>query len=570
VLRYAVLALASLVAVLAALARAAPNREQPPSAALHLVVTEAGSGKALPCRIVLRGTRGEPVMVRAAETRDVAVRPGVVYTGSGDVTLSVPPGRLTLYALRGPTYSLARKSVTLKPGGSLTVRLELRREVGTSGYVSCDPHTHTLTYGGHGDATIQERVVTLAGEGIEMPVATEHNKHVSYSQAAEQAGVSRWFTPVVGDEVTTSVGHWCLFPLRPKDTPAPVTPLNRASLLAASRAMPEARVAILNHPADVHASFRPADPARFHLGSGESLDGQTWGFDAIEVINSSAQRSDFMEPFRVWFALLNRGYHTVAVGASDCHDVDAFIVSQARTYIRGSAAAPDRVDVADACTNLLAGRALVSLGLLTEAWVDHRFGVGDLATGLGSTLPVRVRVQGPGWMSADRVELWMNGRKVAERRLSGSQTRPVKADLTFRLPKPKQDAWLVAIASGPADNLTFWPIAPPYQPSRLDWEPRVIGATNPIRIDGDGDGRYSSPFDYAKAALESSGGSAAKLMSELAHFDEAVSVQAASLLRERGVKTTTSEFQQALQSAPQPVRTGFALYEELLPQSIPR
>src|SRR2546430_3772363 len=47
------------------------------------------------------------------------------------------------------------------------------------------------------------------------------------------------------------------------------------------------------------------------------------------------------------------------------------------------------------------------------------------------------------------------------------------------------DAHLVAIASGPAVAGPYWPIAKPYQPSSRVWEPRVLGATNPIWVDGD-------------------------------------------------------------------------------------
>ena len=57
----------------------------------------------------------------------------------------------------------------------MTVPLAIRREVATPGLVACDTHVHTLTNSGHGDATIAERVVTLAGEGIELPIATDHN-----------------------------------------------------------------------------------------------------------------------------------------------------------------------------------------------------------------------------------------------------------------------------------------------------------------------------------------------------------------------------------------------------------
>ena len=50
------------------------------------------------------------------------------------------------------------------------------------------------------------------------------------------------------------------------------------------------------------------------------------------------------------------------------------------------------IDVPAACSNLLAGRALVSMGLLTDMTVNERFTVGDLATNLGARVRVTVHV----------------------------------------------------------------------------------------------------------------------------------------------------------------------------------
>src|SRR5207237_161704 len=119
----------------------------------------------------------------------------------------------TATAGRGFEYGRAAARLTLRPDDAVTRDLTVRREVPTAGYAACDPHVHTLTYSGHGDATVGERVLTLAGEGIELPIATEHNRQVDYAAAAVAHRVRQYFTPVVGNEVTTRVGHVNAFPL---------------------------------------------------------------------------------------------------------------------------------------------------------------------------------------------------------------------------------------------------------------------------------------------------------------------------------------------------------------------
>ena len=45
-------------------------------------------------------------------TTPFACRPGVLYTATGEARVTLPPGRYTVYATRGPEYSLAEATVT--------------------------------------------------------------------------------------------------------------------------------------------------------------------------------------------------------------------------------------------------------------------------------------------------------------------------------------------------------------------------------------------------------------------------------------------------------------------------
>src|SRR5207302_9767391 len=117
-----------------------------------------------------------------------------------------------------------------------------------AGYVSCDTHIHTLTHSGHGDCTEAERLVTLAGEGIELPVSTEHNIAIRYPAKVEPGDARAWFTPVVGDEVTTSVGHFNAFPLDPSRLVPGYQSTDWKTLLDCIRGAGGVRFLILNHP----------------------------------------------------------------------------------------------------------------------------------------------------------------------------------------------------------------------------------------------------------------------------------------------------------------------------------
>jgi hypothetical protein len=541
--------------------------------ALTIRIADDDTQQPLPCRITVADRNGSlfPFYVDTARSTTnnqqhaLAIRPGVVYTGSGTVRIGLPAGSYTIYASRGFEYSVHAQHFTLPPGRTYPLPMRIRREVPTQGMVACDTHVHTFTYSGHGDATVEERMLTLAGEGVELPIATDHNTLTDYSEAARKMSVQDYFTPVIGDEVTTEAGHFNVFPVQAGSRVPDHHITNWPKLMEELRATPGVRVVVLNHPRNVHSNFQPFADKNFNPVTGENRRGFEFSFDAMEAVNSSALQSDLMLTFRDWFALLNYGYRVTAVGSSDCHDVSRYIVGQGRSYVRCDDANPGQVNVEQACQGFLQGRVLVSLGLLAQMTVEDQFGVGDLATGLRELMRVTVTVLGPSWTSADRVELYANGVKIREQQIDAPVSPTEKTRITWLIPKPAYDVHLVAIASGPPVTAPYWPIPKPYQPSSRAWEPRVLGATNPIWVDGDGDGQFTAPRAYAKEIIQRVGADTGKLIAELAKYDEAVAAQAASLCQAAGRDVRSGEFAEPLKTALQHVQRGFAAYAKSLP-----
>src|SRR5439155_5589537 len=105
-----------------------------------------------PCRITVVNRDGALMTVGARSNDHLAVRPGVVYTSTGQARFGLPAGEYTIYAGRGFDYGLDSTTIQVKAGDMLKKSLAIRREVPLEGYVSCDTHIHTLTYSGHGDA----------------------------------------------------------------------------------------------------------------------------------------------------------------------------------------------------------------------------------------------------------------------------------------------------------------------------------------------------------------------------------------------------------------------------------
>jgi hypothetical protein len=538
--------------------------------ALDVAVTDKDSGKPLPCRVTVVDAQGFLMDLGTTSDAHLAIRPGVIYTADGRAQVKLAAGRYTVHAGRGFEYGVDSAQVEPKPGATEQVKLSIRREVPTDGYVASDTHVHTWTYSRHGDATLAERMITLAGEGIELPIATDHNLQVDYEPAAKEAGVRAYFTPVMGNEVTTaSVGHFNVFPV-----PAGAKLINWRvrDWDSVSRNIAEVAgddpVIVLNHARDLHGGFRPFDPKCHIAVAGEDLAGWKLPANAMEVVNSGAVMSDPMRLVHDWMGLLNRGLAVTPVGASDSHDVSRYIVGQGRTYIRCDEADPGSIDARAAVRSLREGRVLVSYGLLVDIAVgtsDGRFGPGEVArTPPSEDVTIDLRILGPSWTKASRVELYANGVKVRHEDVTTPQGRPepagVKWQGRWKLPAPRHDVFLVAVATGPGVSQPFWPTGKPYQPTSPDFTRYVLGVTGAVRLDVDGSGTFTPANAYAARLLRTSGGDLVKLGRGLDGFDEAVAAQAGSLLAARLGDRYEAAAESAVASSSPPVRRGIASY----------
>jgi hypothetical protein len=522
-------------------------------------VVDKATRQRMPVRVSIADRQGFLVPVGAASGNTLAVRTGAVYTANGLAEFFLPAGAYTVYASRGFEYGVDSFRVSAKAGGHITRRLQIEREVPVPGYIGCDTHIHTLELSGHGDASVAERLVNIAGEGVELAVATEHNKHADYSSVQHSLGLDEYFTTVAGNEVTTGLGHYCIFPVHVSDAPPNWKNRDWPGLLASIRALPGVKAIILNHPRDLHEGFRPFDSSRYLPSVAEDLDGREFGANAMEVVNAAAMYSDPMRLYQDWFGLLNRGLQVASVGSTDTHWVDYVPAGQARTYIAAPDSTPGAIDAIAAADNLTKGRTLVSYGLVTT------INVNGVAPGhLISLQPkdrafsVAVSVYGPSWTAVDSVILFANGIPLREARFPPSRKAGLKWRETWQLPRPAHDVHLVAVATGPGVNEPYWAHRKPYQPVSEEWIPRVIGSTGAVRVDADGDGQWSSAYDYALACREEAGSDLGKLFKLIRGYDQAVAAHTANLLRKSGIDPAGREVQSYLAAAGEQAQKGFA------------
>ncbi len=490
-----------------------PLREYLDLQSVEVQVVDADSGKPLPARVTVVDEQGQLATIYEAESERTAVRPGVLYVGEGSGHLELPKGRYQLWATRGTEWGLGSAMLELgdEPEG---LTFSIRREVDTSGFVAADTHIHTLTFSGHGDANLEERMVTLAGEGVELAIATDHDHNTDYRPAQWATGTGEWFTPVTGNEVTTSVGHFNAFPLDPTEERPTEKGTDWKQLVAGMRSK-GAQVVILNHPRWPSHEKGPFGVLDYVPATGRRAADTPFLFDAMELVNSQTHEPKPLSLFHDWFGLLNRGEPISAVGSSDSHTV-AGVVGAGRTYVPSTTDDPAAIDVDAACQAMAAGQTTLGMGFfvdvrMSEAGAERpgatpsAGGPGTVVRAAGGTLSVSLRVAAPSWVLPREALVFSNGDLVATRLVPTTPGEPTDVTLDFALQLQAgsadaheafrglgHDAWVVCVVLGDGIDGPWFPLVNDY----------TLAATNPVYLDVDGDGRYGSPRASAQAMLD--------------------------------------------------------------------
>lgn len=487
-----------------------------PSAALRFSILDANGEQAIPGRLTFVpakgvGPAGYSALFSVVDARpsELAVRRDVVYALRGTGLITVPVGEFTVYASRGLEWSLARQSFVFEAGKTYEFTAKLVHEVDSRGWISADFHLHTVTHSGHGDANLEERVISLAGEGVEFAVATDHNHNTDYTPTMEKLGAQGLFTTVTGNEVTTSIGHFNAFPLDPKRPPMDWKSTDGGTLFRLARAEPNpfgvVPIVQLNHP-----RLREIDWF-FHTGldpvTGTSAQPNwSYEFDTLEVFNANAAQGYAdsekgpRDPTYIgsvladWFHLLNRGARYAAVGNSDSHEVHFDFAGWPRNFVRSSTDDPGKVDPREVADALRARQCFTTMGPFVTFQMDDGRAVGPLAPDAQPGQPkLRIQVQAASWIDVDRVKLIVNGEELSVLDVP-QERKPMRLDTSVDV-NLTDDAWITVIVEGD-DSLA--PVLADREYKHLPW-----AVANPVWIDATGDGKWTSPWERAKELVDS-------------------------------------------------------------------
>ena len=192
----------------------------PPKGTIRVTATDADSSTALPVRVQVIDENafqppdnfGEPVV-------PYDDRLHVVFPTDGQTVLRAPAGMYQVVVSRGFEYDIFGDNddplVEVTAGQETSVNAELTRVVDSTGVMCGDFHIHTHRSPDATDSP-EFKLMAAAGDGVELPVRTDHEFVAAFEPVVESLGLEAWMYGFSALELTTnSFGHFGVFPLEP-------------------------------------------------------------------------------------------------------------------------------------------------------------------------------------------------------------------------------------------------------------------------------------------------------------------------------------------------------------------
>ena len=406
-----------------------------PASKIHLSVTDE-NGHITAARIFITGRDGRAyaphdAWMQADDSFDRRERPfeAHYFESSGDATIEVPAGQVTVGVMKGFEYDFHQAQIEVKAGNTSDLRIQLKKiavpEERGSRWVSGDVHVH-MNYAGAYRNTPEHLVTQAAAENLPIVQDLVVNKEqripdMAYFRTTPDPASTAENLLLHGQEFHTSYwGHLGLLHLTRHflipgysaylDTAAASLFPSNASV--ADMAHQQQGVVGYVHPFDTYpdpstASHTDELPADVALGK----------VDYIEVLGFSDHKSTA----RVWYRLLNCGFRLPTAAGTDAMANFASLrgpVGLNRVYVKVPAGP---LNIEPWLGNLKQGHTFATNGPLLGFSLASSGPGEDLKFPAGDESEIKFKASMRSIVPVDHLEVICNGQPVRQLKLSGDR-----------------------------------------------------------------------------------------------------------------------------------------------------
>ncbi len=468
----------------------------------------------IPARLTFRAVGDTPALYFT--TIDIAREEAGAVTAfdrafvlRGDADIRVPAGTYDVWVSHGPEWDTARERVTIDAGIETEVRTRLHHAVDTPGWISGDFHVHSAA-SLDSRVPLRDRVFQFVADGVDLIVATDHNIIADYAPVIAELGVTDLLASATGDEITTKQwGHFGAFPLPADDTELGHGAIDTGTRTAAQifadvRARAPNALIDIHHPRLEHGKLGYFVMSDLDITTGHTRNpGFSFDFDAIEVLNGyqDSDRKTVDQVIADWIGFLDSGKRVSCTGNSDSHHMTFNLGGYPRNYVAVGDVPVAKLDAVAVAAAVKAGHSYFTTGPIIEATIGGKtFGetvslpappAGTPQPAQPRTIGLHVVVRAANWISVTTLTVLGPRNTVLATRAIPSSTAAVRFDDTIALPAV-HDGYAIIRVDGDR------PMAPNVGDTR-SFLVYPMALTNPIWIDGNGDGKVTPAAPYGRA-----------------------------------------------------------------------
>jgi hypothetical protein len=391
------------------------------------------------------------------------------------------------------------KNITIEASKTLNLTEILNRVVNTTGYLSTDTHVHASPSPDN-TISIKDRIITVAAEGLDISITTDHEFLNSWQSGIDEAGLNSFLINYPGEEVTAGLPEhhnmYCVEPDYTINARGGYVKWFGKDIEELHKAMRErgAPIIQINHPYEYMRNIgfdnekcKPTlnDPTKLGFKSDAKL--WDWDFDVWEMMNGAQNpfntENGGRGTFDNFMSFINHGYLKTAVGASDAHNWD--LPGTPRIFFVSDTDDPTKSNKEKFIDSLKKGKVIISTGAFAEILVNNSATVGDLVTDTDKEVDVRIKIQALPDIDVTHFVVFVNCDSVATVKATNPDSL-VKYDDTIKVSVEKDSSIVVAgfgkkrLPQGFAQ----------FNPTNV---PRFF--INPVYIDVDGNGKFDPPGD---------------------------------------------------------------------------
>jgi hypothetical protein len=419
-----------------------------------------------------------------------------IFPPQEGLDIHLPVGTYLVTASRGPEYSRDQEIVEVLKDEHTELILTVDKVLDTTGFVSVDPHMHTIYSDGRVD--VEQRIRSIVAEGLDVAMATDHNIVMDYFPVLERVGFEDQLTTVIGNEVTVrGLIHYNTYPLtyRPdEDKNGAILALadKATPLFEASRQKDPGTLIQVNHPrAGTIGYFNNIQLETETAAS--ALESVDISFDVLEVLNGPYVYSSNSVAIQDWLNLLNRGYYRPLIGSSDTHSIDGEEPGYSRTYVYYKGGKGKDLNTTAVIEAIKKGHSFASNSPIVELSVNENFIPGDSCSINDGKVNVHVKVQSAPWVSVNEVKILINGERELVFPVKANNTDIIKFEKDIGLTLDN-DATIIAEVAG---KKSLYPVVQATSRDGFLKDAALPYAlTNPVFLDVDGNGVFDPPLAH--------------------------------------------------------------------------